>query len=406
MITTASEKKIPLAVYMLALGAFAIGTEGFMISPLLPSLAADLGVSIERVGQLVTVFALAYGISSPVLTAATGNLNRRTLLLASIVIFALSNLLAYLADGFWWLMGARVLLALSAGLFVPGANALAGAVVNPALRGRAIAVVNAGITVALALGVPLGAVIGHALGWRMTFAGVAVLSAIAAIGVYLGVPREIGQGLPTATLRQRVSVAVRPVVLATLLATTLWAIGGYTVYTYLSPLVSSLTTLRDTQISFVMFAWGISAAVGVFLGGGLSDRFGPPRVIVPAAVIMGLAFLSLSLDARLVQPEHALWPVLIAVMFWGVSAWAFHPAQQARLIELAGLNVASIVLSLNASFMYIGCAVGAAVGGLTLAQSHIGNLGLVGGLFEMASVAVTLAILACNDRVIASGKPA
>lgn len=406
MITTASEKKIPLAVYMLALGAFAIGTEGFMISPLLPSLAADLGVSIERVGQLVTVFALAYGISSPVLTAATGNVNRRTLLLASIVIFALSNLLAYLADGFWWLMGARVLLALSAGLFVPGANALAGAVVNPALRGRAIAVVNAGITVALALGVPLGAVIGHALGWRMTFAGVAVLSAIAAIGVYLGVPREIGQGLPTATLRQRVSVAVRPVVLATLLATTLWAIGGYTVYTYLSPLVSSLTTLRDTQISFVMFAWGISAAVGVFLGGGLSDRFGPPRVIVPAAVIMGLAFLSLSLDARLVQPEHALWPVLIAVMFWGVSAWAFHPAQQARLTELAGLNVASIVLSLNASFMYIGCAVGAAVGGLTLAQSHIGNLGLVGGLFEMASVAVTLAILACNDRVIASGKPA
>lgn len=406
MSVTQSADRIPTTVYLLALGAFAIGTEGFMISPLLPGLAADLGVSIERAGQLVTVFALAYGISSPVLTAATGNLNRRTLLLASMIAFALSNLLAYVADGFWWLMGARVLLALSAGLFVPGANALAGAIVSPARRGRAIAVVNAGITVALALGVPLGAVIGHALGWRMTFAGVAGLSAIAAIGVYVGVPREIGQGIPTATLRERVSVAVRPVVLATLLATTLWATGAYTVYTYLSPLVTNLTSLHDTQISVVMFGWGISAAVGVFLGGGLSDRLSPPRVIVPAVAMMGLVFLSLSIVARSLQPVHATLPVLVALMIWAVCHWAFYPAQQARLIELAGVRVASIVLSLNASFMYIGFSIGAAAGGLTLAHSHIGNLGWVAGLFELASVAVTLSILARNGGAVAAGEVA
>jgi len=406
MSSNQSTDRIPTTVYLLALGAFAICTEGFMISPLLPGLATDLGVSIERAGQLVTVFALAYGISSPILTAATGNLNRRTLLLASMITFALSNLLAYVADGFWWLMGACVLLALSAGLFVPGANALAGAIVGPARRGRAIAVVNAGITVALALGVPLGAVIGHALGWRMTFAGVAGLSAIAAFGVYVGVPREIGQGIPSATLRERVSVAVRPVVLATLLATTLWATGAYTVYTYLSPLVTSLTSLHDTQISLVMFAWGISAAFGVFLGGGLSDRLSPPRVIVPAVAIMGLAFLSLSIDARVLQPVHATWPVPAALMIWAVCHWAFYPAQQARLIELAGVKVASIVLSLNASFMYIGVSIGAAAGGLTLAHSHIGNLGWIGGLFELASVAVTLTILAHKSGSVAAGKVA
>lgn len=406
MVTTPALSRIPTPVYLLALGAFAIGTEAFMISPLLPGLAADFGVSIEQAGQLVSAFALAYGISSPLLTAATGNVNRRTLLLASMVVFALSNVLACFALGFWWLMGARVLLALSAGLFVPGANALAGAVVHPALRGRAIALVNAGITVALTLGVPMGAVIGHSLGWRMTFAGVAVLSAFAAIGVYVGVPRDIAQGIPTATLRERVSVGVRPVVLATLLATTLWATGSYTVYTYLSPFVTSLTTLHDTQISLVLFTWGISAAVGVFLGGSLTDRLGPARVIVPAVAIMGLAFLSLSLDARLVQSEHALLPVLIAVVVWGVSAWAFYPAQQARLIELAGVNVASIVLSLNASFMYFGFSAGAAVGGLTIALSHVSNLGLVGGFFELASVALSLMVLIRNARVVASGTPA
>ena len=406
MSATQSTDRIPTTVYLLALGAFAIGTESFMISPLLPGLATDLGVSIEQAGQLVTVFALAYGISSPILTAATGNLSRRTLLLASMIIFSLSNLFAYAADGFWWLMGARVLLALSAGLFVPGANALAGAIVGPARRGRAIAVVNAGITVALALGVPLGAVIGHALGWRMTFAGVAGLSAIAAVGVYAGVPREIGQGIPIATLRERVSVAVRPVVLVTLLSTTLWATGAYTVYTYLSPLVTNLTSLHETQISAVMFTWGISAAVGVFLGGGLSDRLSPPRVIVPAVAIMGLAFLSLTVAARSLQPVHATWPVLTALMIWAVCHWAFYPAQQARLIELAGVKVASIVLSLNASFMYIGFSAGAAAGGFTLAHSPIGDLGFVGGLFELASVAVTLAILARSNGSVAASKVA
>ncbi|KJK18136.1 MFS transporter [Burkholderiaceae bacterium 16] len=392
-IRAAHADRIPAPIYLLAVGAFAIGTEGFMISPLLPRLAQDLSVTIEQAGQLVTAFALAYGISSPILTAATGGLNRRTLLVASMVVFALSNVLAFLAPGYWWLMAARVLLALSAGLFVPGANALAGAIVAPERRGRAIAVVNAGITVALALGVPLGAEIGHGLGWRMTFAAVAALSAIAAVGVYVGVPREIGQGIPTATLRERLSVAARPAVLVTLLSTTLWATGAYTVYTYLSPLVTALTPLRENQIGIVMFAWGIAAAVGVFSGGGLSDRLGPPRVIVPAVTLMGLAFFSLALDAQWLSPAHALWPVMGALMVWAVSHWAFYPAQQARLIQLAGVSVASIVLSLNASFMYIGFSIGAGVGAIALRHGPVGHLGIVAGLLELASVAATLALL-------------
>jgi predicted MFS family arabinose efflux permease len=384
---------IPVPIYLLALGAFAIGTEGFMISPLLPGLASDLGVTIEQAGQLVTAFALAYGISSPVLTAATGSLNRRTLLLSSLGIFALSNVVAFVAPGYGWLMAARVLLALSAGVFVPGANALASAIVEPARRGRAIAVVNAGITVALALGVPLGSVIGQHAGWRMTFAGVAALSAVAAAGIFAGVPRAIGDGIPTATLRERLAVAGRPAVLATLAATTLWATGAYTVYTYMSPLIMHLTGLHESQISVVMFAWGISAGIGVFVGGGLSDRLGPSRVIVPSVMIIGLAFVSLSFYGHL-APVQALWPSLIALMVWAFYHWGFYPAQQARLIELAGVNVASIVLSLNASFMYIGFSIGAAVGGLTIATRSIGDLGTVAGLFEFASVALTLTVLA------------
>src|SRR5258706_834270 len=131
---------LPAPVYWLGLGAFAIGTEAFLIPPLLPGLAADLSVTIEAAGRLVTIFALAYGLSSPVLTALTGAVSRRTLLLASMIVFALSNLLAFAAPNFWALMGARVMLALSAGLYVPGANALAGIIVTSDRRGSAIAV--------------------------------------------------------------------------------------------------------------------------------------------------------------------------------------------------------------------------------------------------------------------------
>jgi predicted MFS family arabinose efflux permease len=387
-----STASLPAPIYWLALGAFAIGTEGFMISPLLPGLATDLSVTIETAGQLVTVFALAYGLSSPVLTALSGGLNRRTMLLMSMVAFTLSNLLAFAAPSFWALMGARVLLAFSAGLYVPGANALASAVVAPERRGRAIAVVNGGITLAIALGVPLGAIVGHSLGWRMTFAGVAGLAALATAGLVIGLPRDIGRDLPTATLRERVGVARQPVVLLTLLATTLWATGAYTVYTYLSLFLTQVTGLSGAHIGAVMFMWGVAAALGVVSGGTLSDRFGPLAVIVPTIALSGLAFMSLSGSADFLSPSAALLPVLGAIALWGIAHWAFYPAQQARLIDLAGVKVAPIVLSLNASFMYIGFSLGAALGGVTLAHGSVASLGWVAAAAEVAALALTLAI--------------
>jgi predicted MFS family arabinose efflux permease len=393
---------IPTAVYWLALGAFAIGTEGFMISPLLPGMAADLGVSIQSAGQLVTAFALAYGVSSPILTALSGNLNRRSLLLCGIAAFAVSNLLAACAPGYGGLMCARILLALSAGVFVPGANALAGAVVAPDRRGRAIAVVNGGITVAIALGVPLGGLVGHHFGWRMTFVGVAGLAAIATAGVWFGVPRDIGSNIPVATLAQRVAVAARPAVLVTLLSTALWATGAYTVYTYLSPLLASVAGLSGTAISGVLFLWGVSAAAGVASGGLLSDRIGPLKVIVPAITLMAVAFASLGLGQRLLPPETAVVPVLLAIVIWGFAHWAFYPAQQARLIDIAGVSVAPVVLSLNASFMYIGFSLGAALGGMTLVRAGVGGLGWVAAACELLAVAATGGLALHRSRVVRS----
>ncbi len=127
--------------------------------------------------------------------------------------FTLANLLAVAAGDYWELMVARILLAFAAGLFLPNATALAGVLVPPQQRGRALAIISGGSSLAIVLGVPLGALIGHGFGWRMTFAGVAVLAAIATGGLMIGLPRDIGAALPVASLRQRIEVARRPAVL-------------------------------------------------------------------------------------------------------------------------------------------------------------------------------------------------
>ena len=387
--TTQPTSLTPL--YWLALGTFAVGTESFMIAGLLPDIATDLHTSIVATGQLVTVFALAYALSSPVLTALTGAFHRRTLIL-SLSAFTVANVIAWAAQNYWELMAARILLAAAAGLYVPGANALAGAIAGPERRGTALAIVNGGITIAVAFGVPLGAFVGDRLGWRMTFAGVAALSAAATAGLLLGLPRSIGAGLPVATLRERIQVARQPVILMTLLVTTLWAMGAYTVYTYLALFVAKTTPLHGAQIGYVLFTWGVAAAIGVFIGGKAVDRLGPSRVIIPCLSVSILAFSLMSASAHWLPVTLALVPVLIGVVAWGVAHWSFYPAQQAGLINLAGLRGTPIALSLNASFMYLGFSLGAALGSLTLSFTSVNNLGWTAALCEVAALILSASI--------------
>lgn len=391
--THSTSARISLApLYWLALGTFAVGTESFMIAGLLPDMAADLHTSIVATGQLVTVFALAYAFSSPVLTALTGGLHRRTMMILSLSAFTLANLIAWGAQNYWELMAARVLLAAAAGLYVPGANALAGAIAGPERRGTALAIVNGGITIAVAFGVPLGALIGDRLGWRMTFAGVAALSAVATAGLLFGLPRTIGAGLPTATLRERVHVARQPVILMTLLVTTLWAMGAYTIYTYLALFIARTTPLHGAQIGYVLFTWGVAAAVGVFIGGKAVDRVGPRHVIGPCLIVSILAFSLMSASAHWLPTSLALVPILLSVVAWGVAHWSFYPAQQAGLISIAGLRGTPIALSLNASFMYLGFSLGAALGSLTLSLTSVSDLGWTAAACEIAALVLTVVI--------------
>lgn len=379
----------PLAY--LALGTFAVGTEGFMIAAILPNIAANLSVSLRMAGQLVTVFTLVYAVSSPILTALTGRVGRRKLLLMSMGVFALGNVAAALASGYWSLLFARATLALASGLYAPNANALAGALVPKEYRGRALAIVNGGFSVAVALGVPLGAFVGSHWGWRTNFVGVAVLAAVAFIGLFTGISREAGAGQSAATLAERIAVVTQPAALPALFVTTLWALGGYAVYTYIAPFLATVVDLEGGQVGYMLFCWGASAFVGLFLGGVINDKIGARRAIIIALPLMAIALASLSVSATYATPAHALLPVLAAVAVWGVTAWGFFPPQQARLIGIAGLKNAPVILSLNSSFQYLGFSLGAALGSATLALGSLADLGWVGGLCVVASLLLFLA---------------
>lgn len=383
------------SLYTLALGTFAVGTEGFMIAAILPLVAHSLSTSIQAVGQLVTVFALTYAVSSPLLTSLTAAWPRRCLLMWSLGGFAIANLIAAAAPGYGWLAAARVLLALAAGLYVPNANGVATMLAPVAYRGRALAIVNGGITVAVALGVPAGAFVGGHFGWRATFIAVAVLSTAALLVLAVRLPRAIAASAP-AGLRARLAVVSLPGVFLTLLTTTLWGMGAYTVYTYITPFLTSAANLSSDHVGFVLMLLGMSAIGGVTFGGLANDRYGTRWVQSVALPASAASFAGLTLAALFWTP-HALAAILPLVVFWGLSTWGFFPSQQARLVSAAGVTNSSVILSLNASFMYLGFSLGAAAGSIVISMSSVAWLGAVGAAFMVCAM-VTSAFAWAAER--------
>jgi predicted MFS family arabinose efflux permease len=375
------------SLYTLALGAFAVGTEGFMIAAILPSIAQSLDTSIQAAGQLVTVFAITYAVSSPLLTALTAHWPRRRLLIVSLAGFVVANLIAAMAPGYWSLAAARVLLAITAGLYVPNANATAGILAPPAFRGRALAIINGGLSVAVILGVPAGAFVGTHLGWRMTFVAVAVLSAIALLVLIVRLPREIDAGAP-AGLAARLAVVRMPGVLPILATTTIWTTGAISVYTYASPFLTYATGLSSDRVGLILMLWGVSAMTGVMLGGYASDRLGARRAVGIALPVLAASFMGLTTVALLWGP-HALPFVLPLVVTWGLGAWGFFPPHQARLVNVVGLLHTPVALSLNASFMYLGFALAAILGSIVISVASVAWIGLSGAICVICAIAMS-----------------
>ena len=315
----------------LTLGAFAIGTEGFMIAGLLPRLARDLKVGLPATGHLVTAFSLAYAIGAPVMAVLTAGLERRHLLAVAMGGFSLANLFAALAPGYAGLLAARLLLALSAASFMPAASAYAAAMGKPEQRGRALAVVTNGLTLAIVAGVPLGVLIGDGFGWRATFLGVASLAAVSLLGILFRIPSQLPDEI--ASLGQRLGLAMRADMLTVLATSALTVAGTFTVYTYLGVFLADVAGIGSQGLALVLFGFGLASAVGTRLGGTTADQWGASHTVIVGGGLTLLAYLILSLGVEL-GPARAMLALLPAILLWGLASWGLMTAQQARLVAL------------------------------------------------------------------------
>lgn len=352
--------RIPIRTLVLGLGTFAVGTDAYVVAGFLPAMARSLQVSESAAGQSATVFAVAYAVLSPVLATVTARVPRRTLLTVALAVLALANLGSALAPTYAVLMATRVLAAAGAAAFTPGAGAVAAALAPPRQRARALAVVVGGLTVATALGVPLGNLADRLLDWRVALGLVAALCALCAAGVWVILPRLPGG--PSVPLRDRLAALRHPGVVAVLPLTTFGMMAGYGLYAYAVPILHALGATPASE-TWLLFLYGVGAFASNLAAGAAADRYGPVRVLS-----VGFTVLALTMGALTWATGAGLRALLLTALLmvaWGASAWFQTPAQQLRLISAAPQETA-VVVGLNGSALYLGIALGTALGGLLL----------------------------------------
>jgi DHA1 family inner membrane transport protein len=376
---------MPLALWALALSAFAIGTTEFVIVGLIPIIAASLGVSVPSAGLLVSLYALGVAIGAPVLTALSGRIPRKQLLLALMVLFTIGNLLAWLAPGYGTLMAARVLTGLAHGVFFSIGSTIATGLVSKDKAASAIALMFSGLTVALVTGVPLGTFIGQTFGWQSTFLAVALLGVVAILGSALLVPNNIAMS-PPARLATQLAILKKPRLLLVYAMTTLGYGGTFIAFTYLAPILQEVSGFAAGSVSLVMLVYGVSVAFGNIWGGKLADKHGPVRALQIVFALLALVLLVLTFTAA----SKVL--ALVTVLLWGAVAFGNVPGLQVYVVQRAeqdAPDAVDVASGLNIAAFNVGIALGAWGGGLIVAHAGLMATPWIGALVVIGALLLT-----------------
>ncbi|MFJ6148194.1 Cmx/CmrA family chloramphenicol efflux MFS transporter [Streptomyces anulatus] len=319
---------MPLAVYILGLSVFALGTSEFMLSGLLPPIADDMNVSIPQAGLLISAFAIGMVVGAPLLAVATLRLPRRTTLIALISVFGLGQIAGALAPTYEVLFVSRVLSALAcAGFWAVGA-AVAIAMVPVNSRARAMAVMIGGLSVANVLGVPLGAFLGEHFGWRSAFWAVGAASAVALVGVLTRIP-PIPLPEKKPELKRELAIYRDRQVWLAIVITALAAGGVFCAFSYLAPLLTDVAGLDPGWVPWILGLFGAGALIGTMIGGRVADAhlFGVLLGGITASTVF-LVALALFASSQVA--------VIALAFLLGLSAFFTAPALNARMFNVAG----------------------------------------------------------------------
>jgi len=357
-----------LALGALFLGAFVIGTAELVVIGVLNLIARDMAVSISAAGTLVTAYALGISIGGPVLYALSIRFGRRFLLRLSLAAYVAGNVLAVVAVNFGVLLVARIVTGSLHGLFIGVAFAVAASLVPPERMGRAISAVLGGIAVSTVLGVPLGTLIGQALGWQAAFVVIVILGVIALVSTLLFVPPVENAG--ASGLAAQVRHALAPRVLAVLGVGFLLLGGQFAALTYLAPFLGEVTGISGGLISVFLLAYGVANAVGTFVGGWAADRSATTTLVVANVVLIGALGMFYLVGST---------PILVALALgvWGLVGFGLVPSLQYHVVSLAGPG-RDLAATLPASAVNAGIAAGALVGGWAVAYQGVAGAVITG----------------------------
>lgn len=374
-------------VYILAIISFLVGTSEFVIAGILDLVSKDVGVTIAAAGQLISVYSISYAVGTPILIAATSKLSRRTLMLAALALFFIGNLITVLSTGYPMLVGARVILALSTGVFTVVALTVSAQIAGPGKQGTAIATIMMGFNLSLILGVPLGRVIASTYDWKIIFYGIGFLSFIAMLVILMALPKS--QGEANVPLKEQLALLKRPKLLLTLSISFFWMVGYTIIYTFITPFLMNITGMSNGMVSIALFSFGIASLLGSQAGGYGADKLGIPRTLNGSLIIHAGILILMTLFAH---TSIAVFPLLL---LWSFFAWSTGPIQQVYMISLAP-SAAGILLSLNTSFIQLGIAAGAAIGGLVVEMLSLQSIGVAGAIG--VAIALLPAILSFSMR--------
>jgi DHA1 family inner membrane transport protein len=384
--------KPTLVLAILFAGAFVMGCAEMLVVGLIDLIAADLDVTLAAAGALVTANALGLAIGGPILTFLVTRFDRRPVLLVATIAFVLGNLLPAFGGDYTAFLIARVVIGAVQGLFIAAAMVTATSIVPPERAGRAMALVISGFATSSALGLPLGTLLGQAVGWRGAFTAVVVLAALilaAAVALLPSVPSAPGHG---ALGQARAAFAPRVLALLGLCAVIFVAIQS--ALTYVVPFLDRVTGLSGPVVSVYLLAYGVATAVGSMLGGRFADRN------ARGALLVGTIGVTTSLVVWVLFGGNAV-VVLLAVLGMGLFGMGMAPSLQHRVVSLAGPG-AALAASLPASAVNAGIAIGSLSGGVALGVGGVSAAVVAGAVVAAISIAVAWATSVLRPVAVAS----
>lgn len=354
---------MPIALFALTIAAYAIGTTEFVSVGLLPTIADDFHITLPTAGLIVSIYALGVTFGAPVLTALTGRMGRKTLLLLLMVLFMAGNLLAAVSTSFGLLLVGRIVSAFAHGVFFSVGATIAADLVPQNRRASAIAMMFMGLTVAIVTGVPLGTFIGQTFGWRSTFFAVAGLGLVAFIGIALLLPANLPKA-KAASLLDQVRVLGSGRLLLVFAMTALGYGGTFVAFTFLASILHDITGFSSGSVSLVLMLYGLAIAAGNLVGGKVADKH-PVRALIWLFTAQAATLLIFTFTA------HSAILALVTLVAMGFLSFANVPGLQLYVVEQAkrfrpnGVDVAS---ALNIAAFNLGIAVGSSIGGQVVAS--------------------------------------